>query len=86
MTFDRDKFMATLDEHHEWPCPFTFKFIMPKDSLDMFRERFPDADYSLRDSKSGKYTSVTMEPHVCSAEEVVRVYEQVADIPGIMSL
>ncbi|GAB7022778.1 DUF493 family protein [Salidesulfovibrio brasiliensis] len=86
MTFDRDKFMETLDEHHEWPCPFIFKFIMPTESLPVFEERFPETEYSLKESKSGKYTSVTMEPHVCSAEEVVKVYEKAADIPGIMSL
>lgn len=86
MTYDREKFMETLDEHHDWPCPYVFKFIMPTTSLPTFEALFPEEEYSLKESRSGKYTSVTMEPHVCSAEEVMKVYDLIVDIPGIMSL
>ncbi|WP_018125283.1 DUF493 family protein [Desulfovibrio oxyclinae] len=86
MTEKNRQFMETLDEHHDWPCPYVFKFILPTENLSLFEKEFSDHNCSYKESRTGKYTSVTMEPTVCSAAEVMEVYERASDIPGIMSL
>ncbi|EGB13611.1 hypothetical protein DND132_0394 [Pseudodesulfovibrio mercurii] len=80
------KFKQTLDEHHQWPCPYVYKFIVPAESLDRFKEVFASEPLSFRQSKTGKYTSVTMTSTMCSADEVMAVYEKAAQVPGVMSL
>ena len=80
------KFKQMLDEHHQWPCPYVFKFIVPSGQMDNFRALFPETPMTTRESRSGKYTSVTLESHMCSANEVMAVYEKAGNIPGIMSL
>lgn len=81
-----EQFKQALDDHHQWPCPYTYKFIMPTENLPQFAELFPEEKTSSRESKSGKYTSVTMTTNMCSAEDVMAVYEKAATIPGLMSL
>lgn len=86
MTNKREQFKTALDEHHQWPCPYIYKFIVPSENLDQLLELFPDEQKQTRESKGGKYTSVTMTSHMCSAEEVMQVYEKAAKVPGLMSL
>ncbi|WP_319584716.1 DUF493 family protein [uncultured Pseudodesulfovibrio sp.] len=84
---DKSKqFKQVLDEHHEWPCPYIHKFIVPADSLDRFQELFASEKLETRQSRTGKYTSVTIVSTMCSADEVMAVYEKAAQIPGVMSL
>ncbi|MBG0789357.1 MAG: DUF493 family protein [Desulfovibrionaceae bacterium] len=82
----RERFRQTLDAHHQWPCPYIYKFIMPSENLHLFAEIFHDSPFEKRQSKSGKYTSVTMVSTMCSADEVMAVYEKAASVPGLMSL
>ena len=86
MTDKHKEFKQMLDDHHQWPCPYVFKFIIPSGQMDSFRELFPDTDMTTRESKSGKYISVTLESHMCSSHDVMAVYEKAGKIPGIMSL
>ncbi|OIQ48896.1 hypothetical protein BerOc1_03649 [Pseudodesulfovibrio hydrargyri] len=84
---DKSKqFKQALDDHHQWPCPYVYKFIVPAESLGSFQELFSSEKLETRQSKTGKYTSVTMTSTMCSADEVMAVYEKAARIPGIMSL
>ena len=80
------QFKQTLDEHHQWPCPYVYKFIVPATSLDQFKTLFSSEELSTRQSRTGKYTSVTMTSTMCSADEVMAVYEKAAQVPGVMSL
>lgn len=86
MTDKNAQFKEILDGHHQWPCPYIFKFIVPSENFPLFKEKFPDADISTRESKSGKYTSVTFESNMCSSDEVMEVYTRASEIPGVMSL
>jgi hypothetical protein len=84
---DKSKqFKQVLDEHHQWPCPYVYKFIVPTDNLGKFNELFPEEALETRLSRTGKYTSVTMTSTMCSADEVMAIYERAARVPGIMSL
>lgn len=80
------QFRQALDEHHQWPCPYIFKFIVPTENFPQFQERFPDEDIKTRQSKNGKYTSATMESTMCSSKAVMEIYQRASEVPGVMSL
>jgi len=82
----RARFKQALDGHHQWPCPYVYKFIMPTEQLPEFTALFPEDKIETRTSKNGKYTSVTMISNMCSADEVMEVYEKASQVPGLMSL
>lgn len=86
MTTKKDQFKQALDEHHQWPCPYVFKFIVPSENLSLFQAAFPDETIETRESRTGKYTSITIESIMCSSKEVLMVYEKASEIPGLMAL
>lgn len=81
-----DSFRNTLEECHEWPCSFTFKFIAPKEVSEELSALFPIEAVRLRPSRAGKYISVTAEMTVCNSEEVVSIYRQAMLVPGVICL
>ncbi len=86
MSDKAEQFKQVLDGHHQWPCPYPFKFIVPTENLPLVVDLFSDHELSTRESKSGKYTSITMESTMCSSQEVLEVYEKASTVPGLMSL
>lgn len=81
-----EQFKQVLDDHHEWPCPYVYKFIVPSENFDQFKVLFPEEKVETRQSKTGKYTSITMTSTMCSADEVMSIYDKAAQVPGLMSL
>ncbi|MGM0758154.1 MAG: DUF493 domain-containing protein [Thermodesulfobacteriota bacterium] len=81
------EFKQRLDEHHQWPCTYMFKFIVPQDQtqkiLNLFESR---DDLRTRPSRHGRYMSVTAKCTVSSSEEVVAVYQAAAQVEGVISL
>lgn len=86
MSEKQEKFKQMLDDHHQWPCPYLFKFIVPSDQIEAFMALFPDYELTTRDSKTGKYISVTIESTMCSSHDVMAIYKKASQVPGIMSL
>lgn len=86
MTDKTEQFKQVLDEHHQWPCPYIYKFIMPAENIALFKELFPEEKIEIRQSRTGKYTSVTMVSTMCSSDEVLSIYEKASQVPGLMSL
>ena len=86
MTDKQEQFKQVLDECHQWPCPYIYKFILPTENLSQLIALFPEETIETRESKTGKYTSVTMESHMCSSKDVMDVYTKAAEVPGLMSL
>lgn len=82
----QEQFKRVLDECHEWPCPYTYKFILPTENLAQFTTLFSEEIFGTRESKTGKYTSITMELTMGSSEEIMMIYTKVSQIPGLMSL
>lgn len=78
---------------HQFPGPFTFK-VIGKDAdgfvarvVQAVRESLHvsiDPPYRLQPSSSGRLVSVTIEPHVFTAEEVLAVYKELSQTPGVM--
>jgi len=85
----RDRLRKQLDDFHQWPSLFLFKFILPNlpESLKLLKSGFGDsAKMKERVSKKGNYISVTIEEQVSSADVVFDRYEKAGEIPGIISL
>ncbi len=85
----RERLRKQLDDFHQWPSKFMFKFILPNlpESLESLRKGFGEsASVNQRLSKKGNYVSVTIEEVVPDAESVFERYERAAKVPGIISL
>lgn len=81
-----DSFRKKLDEHHAWPSLYMFKFIVPRGKENELRNLFPEHEISERASANGNYASFTIKMMCPSSEAVIKVYEKVEGIEGIIAL
>ena len=77
---------AKLDECHQWPCRFMFKFIVPQEKTGELTAFFADRPFTTRPSKNGRYVSFTAELEMQSSGEVIALYREAGKIEGIMAL
>ncbi|QQR86415.1 MAG: DUF493 family protein [Flavobacteriales bacterium] len=85
----KDRLRQRLNEVHEWPSVYMFKFIFEPDQsrLDAVTVLFPAEVEMLRKySAGGKYLSLTVREVMMSADEVVARYEKAALIEGVIVL
>lgn len=76
-----------LEEEESFPLNYTFKFIVPIHKLSEIVSLFPgEENMSTRPSSKGSYISVTVIKVVESADHVIRIYESVSIIEGVVSL
>ena len=83
---DLESFRSSLDANYEWPSLYPFKFIVPVDQAESVLNLFADNPVRARESKNGRFVAYTMEIHVHSCDEVIAIYQRVAQIPGVISL
>ena len=81
-----DSFRSALDANHDWPCHYTFKFIVPKDQSATVLDLFADDPVQANESSSGRFIAYTMEIYVHSCDEVIALYQRVTAVPGVISL
>lgn len=81
-----ESFKEKLDQHYQWPALYVFKFIVPSAKTIEVRELFPHYPVSEKLSANGKYTSVTFELSMPSADAVILVYESATKIEGLIAL
>lgn len=84
------KFKEELKLTHVFPTDYMFKYIVPADqgTIAKLYAIFENAgaSFSTRDSKNGKYTSVTIKVPVNDADDVIIYYKQTAAIKEIVML
>lgn len=86
---DLDGLRARLDEHHDWPSEYMFKFIAPNtpDHIDAIIGVFPkQVRIDRRLSGGGKYISLTIHEVVANADAVFDRYREVNSIGGIFAM
>ena len=81
-----DSFKNTLEEEYQFPTEYKFKFIVASESISKVLDLIPNSDYSKRESKNGKYTSITITKMINNADEILYIYEKASKIDGIISL
>ncbi|OYQ32150.1 hypothetical protein CHU92_14505 [Flavobacterium cyanobacteriorum] len=73
-----------------WPAEYLFKFIVPSDEEKILKiENSFDQMGAVIDttqSKTGKYTSVSVNVRMASAQSVIDKYIELSGIEGIISL
>jgi putative lipoic acid-binding regulatory protein len=84
-----------LESTHGFPGPYMFKVIGRVENGFVARvvaavreelEEDADPPYRLRHTSNGRHVSVTLEPCVDSAWQVLAVYRRVRDLPGLVML
>jgi putative lipoic acid-binding regulatory protein len=81
-----DSFREKLDQYHTWPSIYVFKFIVPTGKEDEVKQLFPFHPAVEKLSKQGKYTSVTVEMMMPSADAVLDIYMKASKIEDIIAL
>ena len=87
---DIERMKASLDQNHEWPSIYMFKFIVPSDNEKIAQVEAlfntDTAELKMNQSKNGKYTSITAKEVMTSADEVLECYSKAKNIEGLISL
>ena len=81
-----EHFREKLDQEHQWPTIYMFKFVVPKASEAAVRELFRDEALQTRDSRKGNFVAFTMKKMIYSSDEVVAIYEEASKITGLIAL
>lgn len=84
------KLKGELNKVEKFPTNFTYKFIIPTEhkKIAEIQQIFDDANpqFQMRESKNGKYTSVTVVIYVIDADQVIHFYKEVGKIEGVIML
>ena len=79
-----------LTSSTNWPSEYLYKFILPSDvhNIAKLEAEFNDmgAVISTQQSKTGKFTSVSISVNMPSAQSVIDKYIAISSIEGIISL
>ena len=86
MGINLDSLRERLAEAEEWPCRYTFKFIVPVAKDPDARALLPGAEFEARPSKGGKYVGLTARVIMDTPDAVVSVYTRAAHIEGLIAL
>lgn len=79
-----------LEGDVSWPSVYLYKFIVPTkgDATRMVAEKFDGlgAVISTRESKKGKYTSLSIKVEMADPDAVIEKYKEVGEVPDVISL
>jgi len=85
-----ERLRVELDMSNTWPAEYLFKFIVPSvdDNVLRVEEAFDcmGAVIKTTRSKTGKFTSISVDVTVKDAQEIIDKYQEVSTIKGIVSL
>lgn len=83
-----------LEENHDFPCEFVFKIIgqntevFVEEVLSVMRSTHPcfEPRFQTRQTPNGRHISITVEPVMPSAVEVLEIYRQLQEIDGVVMI
>lgn len=79
-----------LEESTSWPSEYLYKFIVPTsaEKISIIEKAFDNmgAVIQTQASKTGKYTSVSIQVVMKDPTQVILKYQELATIEGIISL
>lgn len=93
-TPSQEEFYASLKEKletaHNFPEDYLFKFIVESDPMKLTEiyRAFDGIEHAInnRDSKNGKYTSLSINAFVLDADMVINIYKKVSKTEGVVML
>ncbi len=85
-----ERLKVELDMSTTWPSIYLFKFIVPSvaDNVERVEKAFDcmGAVIKTTQSKTGKFTSISVDVQMKNAQEIIDKYIEVSVIEGIVSL
>ncbi len=85
-----DRLRQELLKTSEWPSTYLYKFIVPSDpeKLAQIKDLFDNtgAVIESRESRNGKYTSLSITVHLEHPDLVIEKYIEVGKVEGVISL
>ncbi|TRX36497.1 DUF493 domain-containing protein [Flavobacterium sp. ZT3R18] len=85
-----ERLKVELDNSNTWPAEYLFKFIVPTsdENIKKVEEAFDcmGAVIKTTKSKTGKFTSISIDLEVKDSQEIIDKYQEVSTIKGIVSL
>jgi putative lipoic acid-binding regulatory protein len=85
-----DRLRLELNSSNTWPAEYLFKFIVPsdKEKIEKVENAFDrmGAVIETKHSKTGKYTSISIDLQMQSAQAIIDKYLELSTIEGIISL
>jgi uncharacterized protein len=92
---DRLSAIELLESTHTFPCPYMFKVIGLAESnfvgrtLQAVRRVLPpdnEPPFSTRHTAGGRHVSVTIEPTLEGADDVLAIYRELVELQGLVLL
>ena len=81
---------SELEESTTWPTVYLYKFIVPTSAtnINLVENTFNNlgAVIQTHSSKTGKYTSISINVTMQDAGKVIEKYQELSTIEGIISL
>ena len=81
-----ESFKKTLDQEYNFPCEYSFKFIVKNDFKEDVISLLSESKKNNKISKKGKYVSITLSSIMKNADEIVYIYDKASKINSIISL
>ncbi|WP_394749292.1 DUF493 family protein [Spongiimicrobium salis] len=79
-----------LEQSNTWPSNYLYKFIVPTatNKIDLINKVFDNtgAVIESKQSKNGKYTSISITVNLKNPDAVIAKYQEVGKIEGVISL
>ena len=85
-----ERLKVELNNSNTWPAEYLFKFIVPsvEDNVEKVENAFNcmGAVIKTTKSKTAKFTSISVDVTMKSADEIIEKYQEFSTIKGIVSL
>lgn len=85
-----ERLKVELEMNTSWPSEYLYKFIVPskQESIEQVEQAFDQMGAVIKTTKSrtGKFTSVSVNVEMKDPQEVINKYLEVSTIEGIISL
>jgi hypothetical protein len=85
-----ERLRTELNNSNTWPAEYLFKFIVPTNTekIEIVENAFNNmgAVINTKHSKTGKYTSVSIDVQMTNAQKIIDKYLELSTIEGIISL
>lgn len=90
MSEELERVKKVLNQQHEWPTVFMFKFVVPNDNVKVARVEglfnSETAEIRTKASTKGNYISLTIREVMTSADSVLAIYKEAKEIDGLIAL
>jgi hypothetical protein len=83
---EKQSFRQKLDAVYSWPSNYTFKFVCQAAKREQLQAVIPIGTIQEKQSRSGRYVSLTITARMNSSSEVIQAYERVGQLPDVIAL